>query len=157
MRKFLKRRAIGFIILVIVIGIIAVFYFSNTQKENDHLLKSQNGEPVGFVWKFEYAATTNLDGNPQTNVYLEIDYTNGEIQNKLIATTDGGCNELPDSDLDNALNSKNIQCYYAGFGERFKITKGETSYLVKRQTFEEGTPDHNPPTKDYEVLMEIPF
>ena len=110
-----------------------------------------------FIWKYEKDDSFNLDGNPKTNVFLEAKYSNGEIQNKLIDTTPGGCNDLPDADKDSVPNSTNIQCYYAGLGYRYKITKGEKLYLVERKTFEEASPNYKPPFNEYKVISEFPL
>lgn len=110
-----------------------------------------------FTWRYEEDDSLNLDGNPQTNIFLEVKYSDGIIQSKLIDTTPGSCNDLPDSDEDTVPHSTNIQCYSAGLGYRFKITKGETSYRVERKTFEEALPDYNPSLYEYEVIAEFPL
>ncbi|MEZ4103634.1 MAG: hypothetical protein R3B55_03770 [Candidatus Paceibacterota bacterium] len=110
---------------------------------------------VGFSWEFQEAGSLNPDGNPQTEIYLKILRDGGETERKMIETVDGSCNSLPDADEDVAENSTQIQCYYAGAGERFKIVKDGEVYQVKLQTFEEGLPDYNPPAQQYEVFMEF--
>lgn len=122
----------------------------SVQVENDAKVPS-------FAWKFVPAISLNLDGNPETNIFLEAKYEDGTVQNKLIDTTPGSCNDLPDTEDDSLPNTTNIQCYSAGLGYKFKITKGESSYLVQRLTFEEGQPDYVPPLYLYEVIAEFPF
>ena len=112
-------------------------------------------EPPVFVWKYEKATTLNLDGLPKTNVFLEATYSNGVVERKLIATTDGGCNDLPESDKDSVPTSKDAQCYAAGLGYHFKVTKGSLSYLVQKKRFEEASPDYTLPTSVYEVVGEF--
>ncbi len=112
-------------------------------------------EIVGFSWEFKEASSLNPDGNPNTEIYLKILRDGGGTERKTIDTVNGGCNDLPDADNDVADNSTQIQCYYAGAGERFKIVKDGEVYQVKRQTFEEGLPDYNPPVQDYEVVIEF--
>lgn len=110
---------------------------------------------VGFSWDFQEASSLNPDGNAQTEIYLKILRDGGGTERKMIETVDGGCNDLPDADNDVAENSTQIQCYYAGAGERFKIVKSGEVYQVKLQTFEEGLPDYNPPIEEYKVFMEF--
>lgn len=123
----------------------------------DSVVVEGKTEAPTFTWKFEKAKSLNLDGNPNTNIFLEAKYANGKIDTKLIDTSAGSCNELPDADSDTLTGTANIQCYYAGAGERYKITKGEKSYFVERQTFEEGSPDYNPPEQRYEIVIEFPL
>ena len=110
-----------------------------------------------FVWKYEKANSLNPDGNPQTKVFLEAKYFNGKVESKLIDTTDGSCNDLPEKEAGSVPNGANIQCYYAGLGYRYKITKGIDSYQVQRKAFEEALPNHTPPLYKYEVVAEFPF
>lgn len=104
---------------------------------------------AAFSWIFEADDELNPDGNPKTNVMLEATYSDGELRKEQVAKTDGSCNPVPGSDV--------IQCYGAGFGERFKVTKGVDSYLVQRQEFEEASPDYDPPVPDYETITEFPL
>lgn len=138
------------------------FDYSEGYAEAENIVKSNplktfNIEPPVFTWKFENAESLNLDGMPNTNVYLEVAYSGGGTQKKLIDTTPGGCNMLPDNEKDSVQNSSDIQCYSAGLGSRFKITKGKESYLVMRKMFEEALPNHTPPNYKYEVVSELPF
>ena len=163
-RKFFIGRAIGFIVLLIIAGIIAGFYALNNYIYNEKQGDSPTpiaevakiSEVETFVWKYEKANSLNPDGNPQTKVFLEIKYFNGKVQNKLIDTTDGSCNDLPNKEAGSVPNGANIECYYAGLGYRYKITKGIDSYQVQRKAFEEALPDHTPPLYKYEVVEEFP-
>ncbi len=149
------------IFLLLIIILVAFLVFSYFKKDNKMVINDQDtvfiDTPPSFAWKFEEADSLNLDGFPNTNIFLEAAYYNGEIQGQLIDTTPGSCNVVPNTDEDSAPNTTNIQCYSAGLGYRFKITKGETSYLVERKTFEEALPDYNPPHYEYEVVAEFSF
>lgn len=162
-RKFFAGRVIGFGILFILGLVYFVYkaYFSNSVptdissvSQNENV---ENSKPPVFVWKFEEASTLNLDGLPETNVFLEATYSNKKNERKLIDTTPGGCNELPDSDEDSVQNSNDMQCYSAGLGYRFKITRGDNAYQVKRKMFEEGLPNYEPPVYRYEIVAEFPI
>lgn len=150
--------------LLVIAGLVAGFYALNNyiyqEKQGDEVvtepLPIEDGEPT-FTWKFEPADTLNGDGNPNTNVFLDAKYSDGEVTSKLIQVSHGSCNELPDADSDSLLGTTNVQCYGAGFGFTFKITKGENSYLVMKKEFEEGSPDYDPPEQSYEVVSEFPF
>lgn len=100
-----------------------------------------------FHWSYEADDTLNPDGMPNTNVFLEATYSDGDIRREMIDTVASSCNVLPDSDV--------IQCYGAGLGYRFRVTKGIDSYLVQRQEFEEGTPDVEPTPQEYETVTEF--
>ncbi len=162
----LRNLKIGLLAILVIVGIVVGFFAFNNyiykQKRGDNTvpgLVSSEEEieiPV-FVWKYEKADSLNLDGFPETHVFLEVRYPNGKIQNKLIDTVPGSCNDLPDKDEDSAPNSTNIQCYYAGLGYVFKVIQGEDSYLVMRKTFEEGLPDYNPPSSQYEIVSKFSF
>lgn len=115
-----------------------------------------NKLPV-FVWRYAKASSLNLDGQPKTNIFIGVTYPNGTVQEKLVATTDGGCNDLPDSKEDRVPNSTVAQCYYAGLGYSFKITKGTKSYLVQRKTFEESLPGNTPSKYEYKTILELPI
>jgi len=159
-RKFFVGRAIGFLILIVV-GLayfIYTDYFSApaTLNENEGEGNVSDANPVVFAWKFEEADSLNLDGAPNTNIFLAITYSNDAVENKLIDTTPGSCNELPDTEEEIVTNSTMIQCYSAGLGHRYKITRDVDSYLVERKTFEEALPNHTPPLYEYEVIAEFP-
>lgn len=122
----------------------------------DSLLVEQERKVV-FNWRFESADTLNGDGNPNTNVFLDAKYSDGEVVSKLVQVSHASCNELPENDLDTLAGTKNVQCYGAGFGFTFKIVKGENSYEVMKKEFEEGSPDYNPPVQKYEAVDEFPL
>lgn len=134
---------LGFIVIIIA-GVLVYNYY--TQPKSTLL---------SFTWNYEPAASLNLDGLPNTNVFLEAVYSNQEVVRKLIATVPGGCNDLPDTEPDNALNSKTAQCYSVGLGYRFKVITGEQSYLVQQKEFEEGLPDYAPPETQYKTVSEF--
>jgi hypothetical protein len=115
-----------------------------------------SNNPV-FEWRYAKADLLNLDGQPKTNTFLKVTYPGGANQEKLISTTDGGCNDLPDANEGQVLNSKIAQCYYAGLGYRLKVTRGEKSYLIEQKKFEEASPGHTPRSYKYEVISEFPF
>lgn len=117
----------------------------------------ENNQPPIFTWKYTNDTSLNPDGNPQTVIFLEALYPDGTIQSKRIDMTPSSCNDVPDTEVGSAPYSTNIQCYGAGLGYRFKVTTGETSYLVERKMFEESTPDYNPPQNAYEVISEFPL
>ena len=134
---------------------VSIYIF--TQKSDKTETMGTKSEAVSFTWKYEKAESLNLDGMPNTNVFLTTRYANGKWETILIDTTAGSCNDLPDREVDSALDSTVSQCYAAGLGFTFKVTKGEESYLVMRKEFEEGSPDYTPPKQEYKVIAEIPL
>lgn len=129
--------------------IVGVFSVTDSVKILD---KSQ---PVSFSWEFNDSKTLNLDGNPSTDIYLKIKYSNDREERRFVETVPGGCNALPEVDSDTLPGTENVQCYYAGFGERFKIIKRENSYILMKQEFQEGSPDNNSPTEEYKKIDEF--
>jgi hypothetical protein len=154
LRKFFVGRAIVFIILLIL-GF-SIFVYKNYVPANIINTPLENNEPPIFTWIYEKDTSLNLDGFPNTNIFLEAKYTNG-TKRMLIDTIPSGCNDIPDADSDSIPNSTNIQCYGAGLGYRFKIIKGEESYDVMRKKFEETSPDQTPPIYKYELISTFPF
>lgn len=158
----IRQQKIVLIVLLLIAALVAGFYALNNyiyeEKQGDGIVTqpSQTETPT-FTWRFEPADTLNGDGNPNTDVFLDAKYSNGEVRSKLIQVSHGSCNELPDADSDSLSGTTNVQCYGAGFGFTFKITKGENSYLVMKKEFEEGSPDYDPPVQSYEVVSEFPF
>lgn len=160
---FFGGRAVGFLVLV-VLGL-CFFLYKTYSKESQRVPVVVTPEPhTGdikeapvFTWKYEPDDSLNGDGLPQTNVYLETSYSSLKKTSKLVATVPGSCNDLPDREKDSAINSSVAQCYAAGYGDLFKITKGERSYLVMRRVFEEGSPEYNSPVQPYKVVLEIPL
>lgn len=114
-------------------------------------------EAPTFSWRFEEADSLNGDGNPNTNVFLNVKYSDGQTDTKLIQVSHGSCNELPDAEKDSLAGTKNVQCYGAGFGFYFKIVKGEKSYQIMKKEFDEGSPDYSPPPQEYKVVAEFTF
>lgn len=115
--------------------------------------------PPTFTWSFQESDTLSLDGLPETQVMLAITDTHGTTQTKIIDTIPGGCNEIDASeeDTDIVQGTEKIQCYYAGLGHWYKIVQGEDSYAVERKTFEEASPAYDPPTYEYETILEMPI
>jgi hypothetical protein len=122
----------------------------------DSVSLEKNTDIPVFAWKYNEADSLSPDGTPETIIILSVTYSDGKVETKTIDTIAGGCNELSDS-IDSVPGSKSMQCYSAGLGYRFKITKGNTSYLIERKTFEEALPDYNPPSYEYKVVAEFPL
>lgn len=160
---FFTGRAKGFVILASIALLVVLFYILNSfiykQKQGDPVVAlPQNtavvGEPT-FTWMYEPDTTLNPDGFPRTVVSVVATYPSGASETKKIDTVDGSCNDLPDAEVGSVSGTTTVQCYYAGFGYRFKITQGPVSYLVQRKEFEEASPDYNPPVAEYEVVAEF--
>lgn len=162
----MKNRSVltGLILLAVAV-VVLVFVKKNPQTEP--LQSTNETSPVvitdtvesstpTFAWDFKQAKTLNPDGNPRTEVYLDVQYSGKPVQTKLIDTVDGGCSVLPDPEPGSISGTSSIQCYYAGFGSTYKIVKGETSYKVERKNFEEGDDNYTPPQLPYKVIAEIP-
>lgn len=110
-----------------------------------------------FAWRYEKSEQLDLDGQPQTALFLEATYPGGKVERKLVDTKPGSCNDLPDPDVDSFPGTMTAQCYAAGLGYRYKVTRGVATYEVKRRSFEEALPGVTPPETSYEVIAEFPL
>ncbi|HEY0979982.1 MAG TPA: hypothetical protein VGE18_01075 [Candidatus Paceibacterota bacterium] len=161
-KEFFTGRAIVLSALLIIgAGILAYSTFTpaapSVEEEPVQTQEEARKGPATFAWKFEKADTDNLDGLPNTNVFVEATYADGAIVQKLVDTTPGSCNATPEKEKDSAPGTARIVCYAAGLGYYFKIVKGESSYVVMRKMFEEGSPEYEPPEQEYEAIAEFPF
>lgn len=161
MKNFFVGRGVGFLVLIvlglIVFGIKTYVYDNRTTEMLPVAENFKKSEAISFNWNFTQADSLNPDGNPETNIFLEIGYSDLSVLSKLIDIVPMSCNLLEDTKEITALKSKVIQCYGAGLGYLFKVTKGENSYKVERKTFEEASPEYVPPVSEYEVIAEFPL
>ena len=169
LKQFFTGRAIVIsVLLVIGLGFLAydTLFKANTSTDTQVVepqTTTETPKPLSteapiFEWKFEKAETLNPDGLPAVEVYLQAAY-GGDAIAKLISTEPGGCNVVKDDtkEKDIAADSSVALCYAAGAGARFKVVKGESSYKVMKQEFEEGSPEYNPPIQSYKTIAEFPF
>lgn len=112
--------------------------------------------PPAFEWEFEDDDTLSPDGVPNTALFLTATYSDGETVRKEIDVTHGSCNSLPENETDSVPGTRDIQCYAAGLGYRYKVVEETGSYLILRQTFEEAMPGYEPPDYQYETIAEFP-
>lgn len=145
------------IVILVVAGIASIFLLKKQEVVAPVVQQVETTQPPMFAWIFGKSDKLDLDGLPQSTVTLRTTYSGGIIKDTLIDTVQGSCNELPDADKDNVAHTATIQCYAAGAGERFRIIKGEQSYLVQKKEFEEGSPEYNPPEQEYKTVKEVPF
>ena len=90
-KQFFVGRAVGTIILLSIVVIILGFFAFNNYIYNEKQVDPNNqintetklgtGVPA-FAWRFEQASTLNLDGNPNTDIFLDLTYENGVIKNE---------------------------------------------------------------------------
>lgn len=160
LQHFFTTRAVVFIILFLVFGLFAYTSYAPTplnMTATSTPVAVENTTPPTFVWKSEAATTTNLDGLPKTTVFVEATYADGSVVRKQIDTPDGSCNVLEDSKIERLANTSIYQCYAAGFGYYYRIAKGESSYVIQRKGFEEGSPEYTPPEYPFENVGEFSF
>lgn len=139
------------IALVLIVGAVAVWV--GVMHQGDERIETEEAtgptkEPPLFSWRFEEAGTLNPDGNSQTEVLLTVTYPDGAVNEQRVDTVDGDCNVLADED-------HAVQCYYAGLGQRYRITEEDGSFVVERKYFEEALPDIEPPEQEWEVVAVI--
>lgn len=143
------------IVIVLAIAILAIAAYVGLEQYKSTDIKQ--APLVTFTWRYQEGAL-NLDGIPGTKIFLDAMYANDKVLSKEIDEVDGSCNEIlpSEEDTDIVEGSSKIQCYAAGLGQWFKITKGENSYEVMRKIFEEALPDSTSPAYQYEPVAEFP-
>lgn len=160
LRQFFLGRAIVFSILLLL-GLGAFFYYSRYPDGTYEVLpvvsREENPVPPAFTWKFAKSDSIDLDGFPENAITLEAMYPDGFVQDKVIDTVPGSCNELDDPEEGSLPNTSTIQCYSAGLGYRYMVAKGDDAYLIQRKKFEEASPKYDPPVFTYEVISMFPF
>lgn len=109
---------------------------------------ADKGEPV-FEWSYDLDESGEI---PRSIVALTASYADGTSVEKEIDTVDGTCNEYPEPDTDIYPGSTMIICYYAGFGQYYKVVESGGLYVVQRRVFEEASPEYDPPVQGYEAL-----
>jgi len=149
-----KTKLFFILAIVALLGIAFATYYNgnpaepNLEEDNDVLVIDV--DDVVFSWSFKAAQTNNLDGFPQTNVFLTVQRS-GESDNEvLIDTVDGGCSQIEENE------GEKVQCYYAGFGQEYRVRVGEEAYIVERKYFEEAMPDMIPENYEWETITEFP-
>lgn len=151
-----RHRNISLIIIALFVIALGFLFFTLRSDKQGVPLSTEKGEgEATFAWKFEKADTLNLDGIANTNVFAVATYENGVTEEKLIAVSPSSCNELTEKDADTLTGTTNVQCYGAGAGARYKITEGETTYLVQEKLFEEALPDQAPANNAYVTVAEF--
>lgn len=147
------------LVLAILVPLMIYHWYQRNKAINEYFMDNssqvEDTIPPVFVWRYATSTERNPDGIPKTIVYLEVTYPNETPTRKLIDTTDGSCNDLPDSEADVAPYSTLIQCYYAGLGFKFKVVKIGSTYKVMRKQFEEGAPNQTPSNYPYETIIEF--
>ncbi len=153
---------------ILVGGYLAVSHYTEkdgneVEELKERLEDSESEEEVeaeplsGFSWRFTEADTSNPDGNPQTKVYLAANYGDGSRVERLVDTVDGSCYELEEDSYESDVsNTAQVQCYYAGLGQQYRIVEDDSEYVVERKLFEEPLPDFNPPTSEWEIVVSFP-
>lgn len=154
---------IAVIAIVVLVAVIIKKYdlFNNNNSQvpagGSETMTAEKTSPVsGFVWRYE-DGEMDSDGFPKTKIFLDAKYDNGTVVILKIDEVQGSCNKVDplNADKDIVSGSTKIQCYAAGFGEWYKIVKGDDSYEVRRKYFVESEPDSVPPEYHYEVVAEV--
>ena len=140
-----------------LIVLVALFVVNTKPTEEVPTQGTSNSATTTFAWRFEEAQTMNPDGMPQTNLYLTIEHSNKKIEQR-VDTVDGSCSELEGEKYEGDVsNTGNIQCYAAGLGQRYRITKNEHTYSAERKLFEEAIPNVAAPVYEWEVVKAFVF
>jgi hypothetical protein len=140
--------------VTVIILIIMVYFLVHRQEpqQGENPIVSTPQTPLGkpaFEWSYSYSSRSDI---PWTTVHITARYPDGATTTKQLETIEGGCNEYEKRDADVYPLSQMIICYYAGLGRYYKVVEEGNGYAVKRKTFEEATPDYNPPVQQFETV-----
>lgn len=159
-----KNPLIILLLLIIGIAIVLAMRFGNSDSSKSDISSQEeipfsNQRPEisnNFSWYFEEADVYNLDGFKKTDLYLEIVYIDDTTRKQYIDTVDGGCSELIGETHEGDISTTGkIQCYYAGFGQHYRIIQQEEDYFVERRFFEEIIPEQIPVDYEWEIIAEV--
>ena len=92
---------------------------------------------------------------PSSQVYITATRANGDIKRIMLKEVQGSCNLL-EADPIIGRDTPEFLCYYAGFGEVFRIKETSNAYAVEAKEIEEASPDYNPPVQEFATFFEIP-
>lgn len=144
----------NFSIFIVLVAIVIGGYFlvrDKTPKQTGTPEAIEVPKPEGdpkFSWQYSSFEKGEF---PYTSITLVAMYQNDMTMSKVVGKVQGGCNDYPEPDAD-VYDSTMIMCYYAGFGEYFKVVKVGNIYEVRHKEFEEASPDYNPPVMQYETI-----
>lgn len=102
-----------------------------------------------FSWSYQSFEEGEF---PYTTISLTGRASDGTTETKEVGVVQGNCNDYVSPDVDVYQNSTMIICYYAGFGEYYKVVEQEDGYTVQRKVFEEASPDYMPPQRPFETV-----
>lgn len=142
----MKKVFIG--IGIILLAAIALFVWRSKEVVAPAPAVVYEGAPT-FTWNYRSFEKNDL---PHSDISLVATYSNGMSKTKLIDTIEGGCNEYVSPDKDVYKDSTMIICYYAGFGQYYKVVERDGGYDVQRREFEEASPDYNPPKQEFKTI-----
>lgn len=138
--------------ILIAVVVVALLVFAFTKVRNPQTPPSPVVTPVGMpTFSWHYTAVTDRDF-PKTRIVLTATYPDATTISKDIDTPDGSCNDYSKPDADVYPQSTEIICYAAGLGHYYKVVTKDGTYLVMRKTFEEGSPEYNPPQQEFETI-----
>lgn len=134
--------------LVLILGVATLWMILGGTDEAERTVDAiEEATDTTYAWRFADAETKNPDGGQQTRVIFVVT-TGGVREERLIDTVDGECSELSGEEYA-------VQCYYAGFGQRYRLVEREGSYTVDRLYFEEALPDVDAPEHSWETVAVI--
>lgn len=134
-----------------VVALLSVALFAGCSPEDG--THAQLGGPVPRGSAFAWTYSPRTEGEiPRTVIGLDITDPDGTVHAVAVDEVEGGCNDYPEPDADAYGRSTMILCYYAGLGRYYKIVEVDDGYEVRRRTFEEATPDHDPPVTPFETI-----
>ena len=151
----MKRILVLVILFVLAAGVATAIRYVFVPTTPEEAIKEDTGTISGDpVFEWTYASSSDMD-IPYSKISLVARYPDGSIRTKDIDTIAGGCNAYGEADADVYEKSTMIICYYAGLGHYYKVVEDAGRYLVQRKTFEEASPEYNPPPEQFETIAEF--
>lgn len=145
------------------LGIVGVlFAISASNIKNDEVEVSATSTELdtaqaSFTWRFAEAKTNNLDGLPQTDIFLTIKYHDRVIE-QLVDTVDGNCSEIEGEKYEGDISTTGrVQCYAAGLGQQYRIQQSKYLFFVERKYLEEALPETPEVEYDWQKISDFSF
>jgi hypothetical protein len=149
----MKARTEIIIVIVVFLFLSAFSFFRDRATE-----QAKESPASSFAWRYEDGGL-NPDGLPNTRIGMDVTYEDGFLLSIPVDEVAGSCNavDISDADTDIVPGTTKIQCYAAGFGQWYRLVRGNSSYEIVRKFFEETPPDIVPAEFEYETVAQFPL
>lgn len=152
------------VILGVVIFVLGIYIGTQISEPTETVIRETESppKPISEVQNTRIVSlklgSKVIDGTtefPKSEVFATATYTDGTTKIMTVKDVQGSCDFL-EPDIALGRQAEELLCYYAGFGEVFRIIETDIAYGVETKEIEEASPDYNPPIAEFRTLFEIP-